>query len=206
MLAHDVTRAFEESLCAYTGAPYAVAVDSLTSGLLLCLLREDVRGKVIRIPSRTYMSVPCSILQAGGKVEFLPVVGTHLTGAYRLEPTRIVDSALRFTAGMYLPGELQCISFTGPFKHLKLGKGGAILLDDAEDVAWLRRMRFSGRREISYHIDQFDMVGYNFWLLPELAARGLHMMTQFYALDGTPLDNADLCLPYPDLSEHPAYA
>ena len=206
MNAHEITRRFEEALCEYTGAPYAVALDSATSGLLLCLLREDVRGKVIRIPSRTYMSVPCSILQAGGRVAFAPVAGPTLTGAYPLSPTRIVDSALRFTHDMYRPGEMQCVSFTGPYKHLKLGKGGAVLLDDPDDYAWLKRARFSGRREMSYHQDQFDMLGYNFWMLPELAARGLHLLAQFYDVDGQPRHNEDLCLPYPDLSEHPAYA
>lgn len=202
---HAITKEFERELCRYTGAPYAIAVDSCTSGILLSLLYERLDGKTVSIPSRTYMSVPCSILQAGGKVGWIPVPGETITGAYRLLPTRVVDSALRFTANMYDPGTFTCVSFTGPYKHLKLGKGGAILTDDEKAAEWFKRSRFSGRREVSYHEDTFDMIGYNFWMLPQVAASGLHMITQFWNLDGTPKENADLTMPYPDLSKHEAY-
>jgi dTDP-4-amino-4,6-dideoxygalactose transaminase len=110
-----------------------------------------------------------------------------------------------------------CLSFTGPYKHLKLGKGGAILTDDINAYYWFKRARFSGRQECSYHEDDFDsteakdkdgysvafvppIAGWNFYMMPEIAARGLQMMTQFYNQDGTPKHNKDLCLPYPDLS------
>ena len=205
MSAHEVTRAFEREMCRYTGAPHAVALDNCTSALFLALMREGVAGKTITIPARTYMSVPCAIIQAGARVNFVPTKGETITGKYWLEPTRVIDSALRFTAGMYIPGTFMCLSFTGPHKHLKLGKGGAILTDDAGADAWFRRARFSGRREVSYHDDTFDMLGWNFWMLPEIAARGLHLMPQFWRLDGTPKDNPDLTLPYPDLSRHEAY-
>jgi hypothetical protein len=42
-------------------------------------------------------------------------------------------------------------------------------------------------------------------MMPELAARGLLMMTQFYNLDGTKKHNEDLELPYPDLSKYEIY-
>jgi len=41
--------------------------------------------------------------------------------------------------------------------------------------------------------------------MPELAARGLLLMNQFYTLDGTKKQNADLELPYPDLSKFEIY-
>jgi len=205
MSAHEVTRAFERELCRYTGAPHAVALDNCTSALFLALMREDVRGRTVAIPARTYMSVPCAVIQAGGKVAFRPVEGGTITGPYRLGDTRVVDSALRFSAGMYTPGDFVCVSFTGPYKHLKLGKGGAILTDDADADAWFRRSRFSGRREMSYHDDAFDMLGWNFWMAPQIAALGLHLMPQFWDLDGKPKQNEDLTLPYPDLSRFPAY-
>jgi dTDP-4-amino-4,6-dideoxygalactose transaminase len=206
MNVHEVTRAFEAELCRYTGAPHAVALDNCTSALFLALMREGVAGKTISIPARTYMSVPCVIIQAGGQVRFLPVDGRTITGQYRLEGTRVIDSALSFTAGMYIPGTFMCLSFTGPYKHLKLGKGGAILTDDPDADAWFRRARFSGRREMSYHDDTFDMLGWNFWMPPQIAALGLHLMPQFWHLDGTPKHNEDLTLPYPDLSRFPVYS
>jgi dTDP-4-amino-4,6-dideoxygalactose transaminase len=94
-----------------------------------------------------------------------------------------------------------CISFTGPYKHFKLSKGGAILTDDFDAYSWFKRARYSGRRECSYHEDNFDMLGWNFYMMPELATRGLLLMNQFYNLDGSKKHNNDLKLPYPDLSK-----
>ena len=205
MNVHQVTREFEKELERYTGAPHAIAIDNCSNAIFLSLMYENVKGLDVYIPARTYMSVPCEIIHAGGNVKFLPVEGETITGAYRLSPTRVIDSALRFTHNMYVPDSFMCVSFTGPYKHLKLGKGGAILTDDNKAAEWFRRARFSGRRAISYHEDIFDMLGWNFWMMPDVAARGLHMMTQFYDLDGNPKENQDLTLPYPDLSKHEAY-
>jgi dTDP-4-amino-4,6-dideoxygalactose transaminase len=202
---YKVTAQFEEELCRYTGAPFAVAVDNMSNALFLCLYYEKVTGITISIPSRTYPSVPCEIIHAGGKVNFLPVHGRTIKGAYQLYPTKIWDSALRFTADMYQPETHVCVSFTGPYKHLQLSKGGAILTDDEAAYNWFKRARFSGRRECSYHDDDLDMLGWNFWMLPELAARGVLLMSRFYNLDGSKKHNDDLELPYPDLSQFLIY-
>jgi dTDP-4-amino-4,6-dideoxygalactose transaminase len=106
---------------------------------------------------------------------------------------------------MYIPGSHMCISFTGPYKHFKLSKGGAILTDNHDAYLWFKRARYSGRRECSYHDDYFDMLGWNFYMMPELATRGLLLMNQFYNLDGTKKHNEDLELPYPDLSKFKVY-
>lgn len=201
---YDITAEFERRLCEYTGAPYAVAVDNQSNALFLSLIREGIIGKRIGIPSHTYPSVPCEIIHAGGIVDFY-YSSKVLRGEYRLQGTNVWDSALRFTAGMYRNGQTQCLSFTGPYKHLKLGKGGAILTDSEEDYNWYKRARFSGRNECSYHEDSLDMLGWNFYLLPEIAARGVRDMNQFYNLDGSPKDMPDIELPYPDLSKFPIY-
>jgi len=202
---YDVTRSFEERLAEYTGASYAVTIDNQSNALFLALYYEKITGETIKIPNRTYPSVPCEIIHAGGKVEFEPVYGTTLKGAYQLSPTNVWDSALRFTTDMYIPGTHMCLSFTGPYKHLKLGKGGAILTDDFEAYKWFKRARYSGRNEVSYHDDYFDMLGWNFYMMPEIASRGLLLMNQFYNMDGTPKHNEDLELPYPDLSKFDIY-
>lgn len=203
--AHKITAEFEQALCDYTGAPFAVAVDNASNALALCLLHEDVQGMEIGVPCRTYMSVPCEVILAGATVRWVHVEGETLKGAYRLYPTRIWDSALRFTAGMYIKGQMMCVSFTGPHKHLKLGKGGAILLDDESAYRWLKKARNSGRDECSYHVDNFTQLGRNCYMMPQVAAQGLLLMTQFYELDGTKKDMPDLCLPYPDLSRFKVY-
>lgn len=201
---YKITEEFERALADYTGAKYVVALDNMSNALFLALYYEKINGKEITIPSRTYPSVPCEIIHAGGKVKFEKVVGKTLKGAYQLKPTKVWDSALRFTADMYIPGSHMCVSFTGPYKHFKLSKGGAILTDNFEAFSWFKRARFSGRRECSYHDDNFDMLGWNFYMMPELAARGLLLMQQFYSGEDKK-HNDDLELPYPDLSKFEIY-
>jgi len=202
---YKITETFEQMLCDYTGSPYAVTVDNQSNALFLALYYEKVTGMEITIPARTYPSVPCEIIHAGAKVNFEPVEGKTIKGSYQLKPTRVWDSALSFDADMYKPNTHMCLSFTGAYKTLKLSKGGAILTDDRDAYFWFKRARFSGRNEMSYHEDHFDMLGWNFYMMPELATRGVLMMNQFYNTDGTKKRCADVELPYPDLSKFEIY-
>ena len=206
---YKITEDFEKALSDYTGSPYVVTLDNMSNGLFLALYYEhkikNKTEKIITIPSLTYPSVPCEIIHAGLKVGFEPVEGRTIKGAYQLKGSNVWDSALRFTADMYIPNTHMCISFTGPYKHFKLSKGGAILTDDYQSYLWFKRARYSGRRECSYHDDYFDMLGWNFYMMPELATRGLLLMNQFYNVDGTKKHNSDLELPYPDLSKYEIY-
>jgi dTDP-4-amino-4,6-dideoxygalactose transaminase len=202
------TNDFESALTEYTGAKFAVCLDNMSNALFLSLYYENHVKKTckeyITIPSRTYPSVPCEIIHAGLKVKFNKVEGETLTGAYLLEGSNVWDSALRFTADMYIPKSHMCISFTGPYKHFKLSKGGAILTDSQEANTWFRRARYSGRNECSYLEDNLDMLGWNFYMMPELAVRGLLLMNQFYK-SGKKIHNQDLTLFYPDLSKFKVY-
>jgi dTDP-4-amino-4,6-dideoxygalactose transaminase len=203
---YKITEDFEKALSNYTGAKYVITTDNASNALYLCLCYENIEGKEITIPSRTYPSVPCEIIRAGGRVKFRAVEGTTLKGAYLLEGSRVWDSALRFTYNMYIRNTFMCLSFTGQFKHLKLGKGGAILTDDYKASLWLKRARFSGRRECSYHTDNLDMIGMNCYMMPEIATLGLHLMPQFYhPISGDPIPNEDKELSYPDLSKFSIY-
>ncbi len=214
---HKVTADFEKELAIYTGAPYVICVDNQSNGLFLALhywiqerKKEHYKTKnfkyieVIDVPQRTYPSVPSEVIHAGAEVNFTKVEGKTLKGAYQLNPSNVWDSALRFTADMYIPNSMMCISFTGAYKHFKLSKGGAILLDDLNAYNWLKKARFSGRSECSYHEDNFDdnpVIGWNFYMMPEIATRGLLLINQFYNSDGSKKHNEDLELPYPDLSK-----
>ena len=209
---HKITEEFENKLSEYTGSPFVVCVDNQSNALFLALtyykLKNNIEELTVDIPQRTYPSVPCEIIHAGLKVNFTPSIGTTLKGAYRLNPTTVWDSALMFTADMYIPNSFMCLSFTGPYKHLKLSKGGAILTDDFQACKWFKKARFSGRDECSYHDDDFDnnpVIGWNFYMMPEIATRGLLLMQQFYNADGTKKFNEDLELPYPDLSKFKLY-
>jgi dTDP-4-amino-4,6-dideoxygalactose transaminase len=198
---HEITKEFEASICDYTGAPYCVCVDNESNALGMALRYVGVEGIKITIPSHTYVSVPMEIKDAGGIVKFKnsPV---FLTGEYQLKPTIVWDSALHFSGDMFRPGQLQCLSFTGQWKHLSTSKGGAILTDSIEAYEWFKRYRFSGRRECSYHEDTFDFLagGKNYYMPHVLAALGLQMIQKFYNLDGTKKQMPPLSLPYPDLS------
>ena len=207
---YKITEEFEQELCKYTGAKYAVTVDNMSNALFLSLyyehnIKNRIKNGIVGCPSRTYPSVPCEIIHAGLKIEWTPIKEETLTGAYQLTNSRVWDSALRFTADMFIPKSHMCVSFTGPYKHFKLSKGGAILTDDYKAYLWFKRARYSGRRECSYHDDNLDMLGWNFYMMPELAARGLLLMGQFYDVDGTKKHNEDLTLPYPDLSKFKVY-
>lgn len=201
---YKITEEFEEKIATYTGAKYAVALDNMSNALFLAMMYENVKGQYITIPNRTYPSVPCEIIHAGAKVKFKQIEGEYLEGAYNLEGTNIWDAALLFTSNMYISNTHMCLSFTGPYKTLKLGKGGAIITDNIDAYKWFKRARYSGRRECSYHEDELDMLGWNFYMMPDIAARGLLLMDQFYK-KGVPLENAPLKLSYPDLSKFKIY-
>jgi len=201
---HQITVEFEQAICDYTGAPYCIAVDNCSNALFLALVYNKIEGKTISIPSHTYPSVPCEIIHAGGKVKFYENKNT-VKGWYELHDSHVIDSSLCFTADMYVPGYFMCLSFTGPYKHLKLGKGGAILTDNKEAYEWFKKARFSGRSECSYHEDTFDMTGWNFYMNPTISSLGLLLMKQFYNLDGSKKVMENIELPYPDLSLHKAY-
>lgn len=213
---YKITEDFEKALSDYTGASYVVTVDNQSNALFLALyyeknIKKSIKSDTITIPNRTYPSVPCEIIHAGLKVEFsknysnLNEEKGTLKGAYNLDGSNVWDSALSFTNNMYKLGTHMCISFTGPYKHFKLSKGGAILTDDYNAYLWFKRARYSGRRECSYHDDNLDMIGWNYYMMPELTTRGLLLMGQFYDIQGKPKNNADLELPYPDLSKFDIY-
>ena len=67
---HKITEDFESKLTDYTGAPFAVALDNCSNALFLSLYYENIKGKRIKIPSRTYPSVPFDVV-AGSPAKFI---------------------------------------------------------------------------------------------------------------------------------------
>lgn len=192
---YKIVKMFEEEVANYTGASYAVSTDNCTDAILMCC--EYMRVKEVTIPSKTYLSVPQSILHSGGSVIFEDV---KWKGIYQLKPYPIYDAAKRFTSGMYIPGSFMCLSFHIK-KHLKIGKGGMILTDNEEAAKWFRKARYEGRGEVMYHEDDIEVNGWNAYMTPEQAARGLMLMQNY------PLHNEDLPEEpqYRDLREFPLF-
>ena len=207
----QVVRDFEKALCDYTGAKYVVTTTSCTAALMLAVAwhcRPPMKHGIlnIEIPKRTYVSVPMSIIHAGGHPVFRE---EKWAGAYQLKPLPIWDSARWFTRGMYrglsflegcdpqgFKGQMVCLSFHWT-KQLAIGQGGCILHDNDKADEWLRRMRFDGRKEgVAPKDDTFQMIGYHCYMSPRDAAEGLSRLSVFQDT-GQPLPN-DL---YPDLSQ-----
>ena len=200
---YQITRQLETMLCEYTGAPYAVCVNSCSAALLLSLLwcdRHDIPRPMtgVNIPRRTYISVPMAIKLAGC---FPTWRDEDWRGQYQLRPFPIMDSARRFTSGMYREGLFQCVSFSSS-KILGIEQGGAILHYNQEADAWFRRMRFDGRTEgVNPADDTFDVIGHHCIMLPSIAAQ---LVLKLHHL---PKHNEDMeRYPYPDLSKHKAFA
>lgn len=185
-----VVKQFEDALCEYTGAPYCITTTSCTMALLLAMVYHKV--DVVELPKFTYVGVAQSVLNAGGKIAFRD---EDWTGWYQLKPYPIWDSAKWVNKGMYMQGQMICLSFHWQ-KTLGIQQGGCILTDDAEAADMLRRMRFDGRTEgVAPTNDKF-VRGYHAYMSPETAAQGIvrlsHLPERNY-----PLPND----PYPDLSK-----
>jgi dTDP-4-amino-4,6-dideoxygalactose transaminase len=178
---YDIVAEFEKQVAEYAGAKYGVAVESGTAAIFLSLQYlvhvRGYRGEVT-IPARTYPSVPCAIIQAGLTVKF---DDKPWGGIYELESTGIIDSALRFRRGMYVPQSFYCLSFHIK-KHLPIGRGGMILTDNASAVDWLKRARFDGRGECALEEDNLNVIGWNMYMQPEQAARGLKLFHNSFFL------------------------
>lgn len=193
---------FEESLANYVGSKYAVAVDSCTNALFLCLKFCGVRNAKITIPKNTYMSVPQTILNAGNYVEFDDI---QWEGGYALKPWPIYDFAARMKKDMAKPfvdEGFVCTSFQIK-KIIPIGKGGMIFTNNERAYNYFKAASFEGRHyNAPYDEDQFEPYGWNMYMTPEDAARGLLLFTR--VLD----DNTDMAdwSNYPDLSEQPCFS
>lgn len=203
---YDIVRKFEETIARYAGSKYAVAVDSCCNALFLCCVYRKIR--FASIPKYTYPGVACAILNAISVNKFfdydrkISFTNVRWGGVYNIAPHRIVDGALRFRKGMYVKKSLHCLSFHYK-KHLPIGRGGMILTDDFEAYQWLKRARFDGRSEVPLQEDDIEMVGWNMYMTPEQAAKGLTLFA--IIKDKDLMDINSRTQGYPDLSTISAY-
>lgn len=167
---YDIVDIFEHEVAEFAGSKYAIAVDSCSHGIFLCLKYLRASGTVT-IPARTYVSVPMQILQAGCTVDFEDI---DWSGAYQLKPYPIWDMAVRWHSDMYQNG-FAVLSFQLK-KRVPIGKGGMILTNDSHAHDWLKRARHDGRNlKVPYYQDDV-MMGWHYYMTPEDAARGLILL------------------------------
>lgn len=212
----QANRELERELCDYTGAPFAVVVNSCTMAILLacawCREQFEYIGFQVSLPKLTYVGVPYAVKEAG--FEIVDWRDSDWQGQYWIDPLPVFDAARRFTSGMYpdllerysdaiADGEpvFQCVSFQIT-KILGHSQGGAILHNSPKADAWLRRARFDGRTEgVPAANDRFTAQrAWHCYLSPDTAA------ALRWKLASLPRHNADLPRDnYPDLSQHPAF-
>lgn len=172
---YKIVKMFEEEVAEYTNAPYAVSVDNCTNALFLCFKYLNIEDKEIVVPKKTYLSVPQSVIHAGGIPVFKDI---KWSGIYKLDPLPVYDSAKRLTSNMYIPGTFMCLSFHIK-KQLSIGKGGMILTDSKEAVDWLIKARYEGRGQVNYKDDDITSLGWNMYMTPQQAAHGLALMQNY---------------------------
>jgi dTDP-4-amino-4,6-dideoxygalactose transaminase len=89
-----------------------------------------------------------------------------------------------------------CLSFQKR-KHLGLGRGGMILLDDVDSYKKLIRMSYDGRdRNVLWAEQDIETLGYHYYMTPEMAQHGLEKFNQVKTMTPVVWSNLD----YPDLS------
>ena len=195
MKPYSIVSNFEETIADYAGSNYAVAVSSCTNAIFLCCKYMRLKNKWVHIPKFTYPGVAHSILHSGAKLSFTDEVWQ---GVYRLRPYHIYDGALRFKRGMHIKHSLYCLSFHYK-KHISIGRGGMILTDSIDAYEWFKKARFDGRPEAPLSDDNRLVDGYNMYMTPEQAARGLTFFSFIENMDLPDLKFEDQG--YPDLSK-----
>lgn len=169
-MSFEIISNFEKSISNFFGSKYAIAVDSCTHGIELCL--RYTKEKKISVPNRTYLSVPFLAEKMGLEREWRDEVWEDY---YTLNSgqKKIIDAAVLWRKDSYLPNTFMCISFQYQ-KHLSLGRGGVILLDDENDYLTLKKMSYDGRLpNIPWREQNIDCVGYHYYMTPETAQLGL---------------------------------
>ena len=190
----EVVTTFENKISEFFGAPYAVAVDSCTHGLELCL--RHTNETKINVPKRTYLSVPFLAEKIGLKREWRD---DNWEKYYTINygDKRIIDAAVLWEKNSYIPNTFMCISFQYQ-KHLSLGRGGIILMDNESDYISLKKMSYDGRLpNIPWRDQDIDTVGFHYYMTPETAQLGLNKLQT--AIDTPP--RQWVVTDWPDLTE-----
>jgi dTDP-4-amino-4,6-dideoxygalactose transaminase len=172
-MSFEIINVFETEISKFFGSPYTIAVDSCTHGIELCL--RYTKETKINVPKRTYLSVPFLAEKMGIEREWRDEEWEdYYTVNYG--DRRIIDAAVLWRKDSYIPNTFMCISFQYQ-KHLSLGRGGVILLDNYEDYLNLKKMSYDGRLpNIPWRDQNIDMVGYHYYMTPETAKLGLEKL------------------------------
>jgi dTDP-4-amino-4,6-dideoxygalactose transaminase len=189
----DRIREFEQTIATFYNSPYAIAVDCCTHAIELCL-RLEKRQVIVSCPKHTYLSIPMTLEKLGMSWLW---TDEQWKDYYYIGGTNIVDAAVYWKRNGYMPGTLMCLSFQFK-KHLNLGRGGMILLDNEEEYKKLCKMRYDGREDDTPWAEQnIDTMGYHYYMTPETAQTGIFRFCTAEVTEPRKWSFAD----YPDLSK-----
>lgn len=158
---------FEQTIADFYGAPYAVSTDCCTHAIELCL--RLLNPQSVTCPTHTYISVPLTFKKLNIEWKF----DYREWYDYYYITNEIIDAAVLWKANTYIPSKYMCLSFQYN-KHLSLGKGGMILLDNYDHYQQLQKMSYDGReRGVLWSSQNITTMGYHYYMTPETAQLGL---------------------------------
>lgn len=182
---------FEDAIAGFFGAPYAIAVDSCTHGVELCL--RYTNAAAISVPTHTYLSIPF----LSEKLRIPRTWRYEEWTEYYYLTDRVIDAAVLWRPDSFVPNTLMSVSFQYR-KHLALGRGGMILTDDLTAAHILKKMSYDGRTpDRSWRDQNIDIVGYHYYMTPETAQLGLDKLPRAIENKFVPMTFSD----YPDLTK-----
>ena len=164
---------FENKIADFFGSNYAVATDCCTHAIELCL--RYIKADQLNIPYHTYISIPFTLYKLNLEWTWKK---DNWEEYYYIGNTNIIDAATFWQPKSYISNTFMCLSFQQK-KHLSLGRGGAILLQNKKDYNTLKKMTYDGRNLNEPWMQQdIDTVGYHYYMTPETATRGIEIFEQ----------------------------
>jgi len=190
-MSFEIVKVFENEIAKFYGSPYAIATDSCTHGVELCLRYTE--AKEINVPKRTYLSIPFLAHKLNVKLNWKDENWTD----YYYVTDKVIDAAVLWKPNSYIPGTFMSISFQFQ-KHLSLGRGGIILTDNQEAATQLKKMSYDGRiPNIIWREQNIDTIGYHYYMTPETAQSGIYRFAAAEIKEPRKWSSKD----YPDLSK-----
>ncbi len=174
-MSFNTIKEFEKQIAEFYGAPYAIAIDSCTHGVELCL--RYTKAKSIDVPKHTYLSIPMLANKLGINLMWRNEEWLD----YYYVTDNVIDAAVLWKKDSYIPGTFMNVSFQFR-KHLNLGRGGIILTDNLEAARILKKMSYDGREpDVLWRDQDIDTMGYHYYMTPETAQLGLDKLPQAIA-------------------------
>jgi dTDP-4-amino-4,6-dideoxygalactose transaminase len=172
----EIITQFENRIAQFYSSSYAVSTDCCTHAIELCLRHREYND--VTCPTHTYVSIPMTFKKLGLRWSW---DDQPWHDHYQIGNTDIVDAAVYWQQGGYIPGTLMCLSFQFQ-KHLNLIRGGAILTDDYDEYVALKKMAFDGRYGDAPWRDQtITSMGYHYYMPIETAKLGLEKINDAIA-------------------------